>query len=128
MTPNESLHGTCLKLEPGTTIEFEYKGKTYRICIRRPFVNSQKEDNPVRLEPYVRNPDKDGVTITSLEVQFVGTNGDQKLSHISFKIRGQNERIRLDLAKVGVIPRNGGQKADILSYLTMQLGEGPSKN
>jgi len=62
---------------------------------------------PIRLEPVVRKRDSNEVVITSIEVEFNGANGDQEISAITFKIRGDQNRVRLEPCQVTIIGEDG---------------------
>jgi hypothetical protein len=99
-----SKRDACLALTTGTTIQFDYKGKTYEICITRPFENNQKKSRPVRFEPVMRSRkySKSGIVISSIEIVFAGENGDTEISSVSFKIRGSNERIQIPVNTITI--------------------------
>jgi hypothetical protein len=109
MTNQKSLEDACLDIKCGTIVEFKHRKNTYRLHVDRPFKNTEKrfEPMPIRLEPVVRRRDKNGVVITSIEIEFRGANGDQEISAISFKIRGDKDRIRLEPSQISVIDEDG---------------------
>lgn len=118
MTNQKSLEDACLDIKCGTTIKFQHGGKTYRICIRKPFINKQERNKPVRLEPNVRTCKNDnGIVISSIEIEFAGENGDQRIVAISFKVRGNSERVRLEAQQVTVIDRDTGEATELILYL-----------
>ncbi len=118
MTDHTSLEEACLSIKCGTTIEFHYKEKKYRICIRKPFRNKEKGTEPIRLEPNVRTHKNDnGVAISSIEIEFAGENGDQRVVAITFKIRGSSERIKLEAHQVSVIDRDTRKTTELILYL-----------
>lgn len=118
MTDHTSLEEACLSIKCGTIVEFKHGKNTYRLHVRKPFKNTEKrfEPMPIRLEPVVRQRDKNGVVISSIEVEFRGANGDQQISAITFKIRGDDERIRLEPSNVWVIGQDG-KSVEFLVYL-----------
>ena len=71
---------------------------------------------PISLEPVDRKRDKNGVVITSIEVEFRGANGDQEISAITFKIRGDDDRIRLEPSQISVIGEDG-KPIEFIVYL-----------
>ncbi len=124
MTNQKSLEDACLDIKCGTTIEFHYKEKKYRICIRRPFRNTEKGTEPIRLEPNVRTHKNDnGIVISSIEIEFAGEHGDRHIVAITFKIRGQQNRIKLEAHQVSVIDRDTGETTELILYLeTLRQG------
>lgn len=124
MTNQKSLEDACLDIKCGTTIEFHYREKKYRICIKEPFRNKEKGTEPIRLEPNVRTrKNENGVAISSIEIEFEGENGDRHVVAITFKIRGSSERIKLEAHQVSVIDRDTGERAELIVYLeTLRQG------
>ncbi len=123
-----TIKEVCLCLGEFTTIRFPYKNKTYEISIRKPEIDKEAPNEPVRLEPKSRVHGPDGIMVTSLHATFEGENGDQRLAGISLKVLRVEKRVELDVSKVHVLIKDTGETVQLVAYLR-KLQEGMvSKN